>query len=111
MYLRVGLLVRNQSGSLVLAEDSVSAFVGRRSCQQLFFAVNQAAGIVSRQFEAVAVRDGVRGTGFYAVATKNTAVVIDVVNLGVALCAADAFLGCVLGSFNVNAVCRAGCRA
>src|ERR1035437_10834257 len=61
------LLVRDQSGVLVLAKDGVGAFVRRRSGQQLFFAVNQAAGIVGRQFEAMTVGDCVRGTGFHAV--------------------------------------------
>src|ERR1035437_8369162 len=98
------LLVRNQSSILVLAKDGVGAFVRGRPGQQLLFAVNQAAGILSRQFEAVTMGDCVRGTGFHAVAAKDTAVVIDVVNLGVALGAAHAFLGGVLGGFNVDAV-------
>jgi hypothetical protein len=56
----------------------------------------------------VAVGDGVSRAGFNAVAAKDTAVVVDVINLGVSLSAADAVLFSVLGSLNINAVRRAG---
>src|SRR5439155_13209926 len=44
--------------------------------------------------------------GFYAVSAKNAAVVIDVVNLGVPLRAANALLCSVLGRLNIDAICR-----
>src|SRR5208337_1693329 len=46
--------------------------------------------------------------GFDAVAAKDAAVVIDVVDLGVALRRRDADFGGVIGGFNIDAVGRAG---
>src|SRR5215469_17914996 len=46
-----------------------------------------------------------------AIAAKDAAVVIDVVDLGVALRGRDALLLGVLCRLDINAVCRAGCRA
>src|SRR5208283_2317756 len=101
---RMRLLVGNQAGFLVLAEHRIRAFVRGRSGQQLLFAVNQAAGVVGGQLKPVAVRNRVGGAGFHAIAAEDAAVVIDVVNLGVTLGAADPLLGGVLGRLDVNAV-------
>src|SRR6185437_9816544 len=76
--------------------------------QELLFAVNQVAGVVGGQLKAVPVGDGVRGAGLYAVSAEDAAVVINVIDLGVTLGAADAVLFSVLGGLNVNAVGRAG---
>src|SRR5215471_1592680 len=79
--------------------------------QKFLFPVHQVAGIEGRQLKAVAVRDGIGGTGFHAVAAEDAAVVVDVIDLGVTLGAADAVLFRVLRCFDVNAVGRARCRA
>src|SRR6185312_1907078 len=79
--------------------------------QHLFFAIYQIAGIEGSQLKSVAVRDGVGRAGFHAISAKDAAVVINVVNLGIALGAAHAlFLG-VVGGLYVNAVGRARRRA
>src|SRR5215469_6030765 len=78
--------------------------------QQLLLAINQVAGIIGSQLKAVPVGDGVSGTRLDAVAAEDAAVVINVVDLRVALSAADAVLFSVLSRFNVNAVRRTrGC--
>src|SRR2546430_8663696 len=59
----------------------------------------------------MAVRNRVGGAGLYTVAAKDTAVVVDVINLGVPLSAAEARLGSILGGFDVNAIRRARRRA
>src|SRR5689334_13460655 len=92
-----GQVVR-MKGRLFLNAD------GLHRSKKLLFAVHQVAGVVSGQFEPVAMGDGVSGTGLNAVAAEDAAVVIDVVNLGVTLSAADPILRGVLGSLNVNAV-------
>src|SRR3990167_5239193 len=79
--------------------------------QQLFFAVDQAGDVVAGQLEAVAVGDGVGGAGLHAVAAENAAVVVNVIDGGVAFSGADAPLGGVVGGFDVDAVRRAGRRA
>src|ERR1035437_3133184 len=56
----------------------------------------------------MAVRDGVGGAGFHAIPAENAAVVIDVVNLGVALPAGDAEKVGVLRGLDVDAVGGAG---
>ena len=59
----------------------------------------------------MAVRDGIRGTGFDAITTENTAAVVNVINLRVALPAADAHFIGIFGSFDIYAVGGAGGRA
>jgi len=76
--------------------------------QHLLFAVDQVAGIEGCDFEAVSVGNGVGGTGFHAVAAENTSVIVDVVDLGVALGAADAGSFGVVARLDVNAVRGAG---
>ncbi len=75
--------------------------------EHLFLAVNQSGGIVAGDLKTVTVSDGVGGACLDAKSAKNAAVIVDVVNLGVALAAADAEFVDVLGSFNVDAVGRA----
>src|ERR1700761_126895 len=57
------------------------------------------------------MRDGVSRTGFDAVATEDASVVVDVVDLRVALCGGDSYLFGVLRSLDVNAIRRTGCSA
>ena len=73
----------------------------------MLLAVNQVAGVECRQLEPVSMGNSVGGASLNAVSAKNAAVVIDVVNLGVALGPAYAILGGILGGFNIDAVRRA----
>src|SRR5882724_3626103 len=77
---------------------------GRDGGQQSILAINQCRRIIAGDLEVVPVRDGVGGAGFDAISAKDTAVVVDVVDLGIALAAADAGLAGVLGSLDVNAI-------
>ena len=87
------------------------AGVWRYGNKQRFFAIDKVAGVEGREFEAVAMGDGVSWAGFNAVAAEDAAVIVDVIDLGVALSAADAVLFSVLSGLNVNAVGRARSRA
>ena len=84
---------------------------GRRRFEELLLAVDKGVGIVSGNFEPVTVGDGVARAGLYAVATKDTTIVINIVDLGITLRGADSMLAGILGRFNVNAIGRARCRA
>src|ERR1017187_5934241 len=79
----------------------------RRSLQQLLFPGDQRVGVVRCNFKLVAMSYGVTRAGFDAVPAKNTAIVIDVVDLGVPLGGADAVVGGILRPLDVNAVGRA----
>ena len=82
--------------------------MARRRHQQVFLAHDQGGRVQAGQLEAVAVGDGVRGAGLDAVAAEDAAVVVDVVDLGVALGGGDALLLGVLGGLDVDAVRGAG---
>src|SRR5579859_4145242 len=94
-----------------LIENDVGAHVCWPGGQHLLLTVHEIGRIEGRQFKSVAVRDRVRRTRLYAVTAKNASVVVNVINLGVALGATDAVLRRVLSGFNINAVRRAGGRA
>ncbi len=79
--------------------------------QHLFLAVDQVAGVKARDFEAVPVGDRIRRTRLDAVSAEDASIVVDVINLGVALCSADPMLGRILRRLNVNAVRGTGCGA
>src|SRR5579871_143436 len=81
----------------------------RNGSEHLLFAVNQRRSIVAGEFESVAMCDGVRGAGLHAVSAEDAPVVIDVVNLRVALAAADAQSVRIFGSLDINAI-RRTCR-
>jgi hypothetical protein len=93
---------------LSLIEYRVGSHVRWSGGQHLFFAVDQVAGVKACKFEAMAVGDGIGGTSLDAVSAENTAVVVDVVNLGVALSSAHSMLGRILRRLDVNAVRGAG---
>src|SRR5579875_3690739 len=78
----------------------------RERDKHLFLAINERGRVVACEFEAVTVSDRVSGTCFYAIAAKDAAVVIDVVDFRVPLGSADAALFGVLRRFNVDTVCR-----
>src|SRR5882724_7831222 len=83
----------------------------RRRCgQHLFFAVNQIAGTKCGNFKTMSMGDGIGRASFYAVSAENAPVVINVVDLGVALGAAYPVLLSVFGGFDVDAVRRTGRR-
>ena len=73
-----------------LVEDDVGAHVCWPGGQHLLLAVNQIAGVEGGQFKSVTVRDRIGRASLYAISAKNAAVVVDVVNLRVALGATDA---------------------
>ena len=81
---------------------------GGQGLQQLFLAVDQRVGVVGGDFKIVAVGNGVAGAGFHAIAAEDAAVVVDVVNLGVALRGADAVVAGILRRLDVDAIGRAG---
>src|SRR5581483_10629069 len=76
--------------------------------EHVFLAVNQSRRVVAGGLKTVAVRNGVGGTSLHAVAAEDAARIIDVVNLGVALAAADAQSVGVFRGFDVDAIGRAG---
>jgi len=56
----------------------------------------------------VAVRDRIGGAGFYAVTAKNTARIIDVVNLRIALARRNTTGGGIFSGLDVDAIRRTG---
>src|ERR1700752_1005389 len=72
-----------------LIEYHVGSHVCWPGGQHLLLAVNEIAGVEGRQFESVTMCDGIGWTRFDAVSAENRAVVIDVVNFGVALSSPD----------------------
>ena len=72
--------------------------------QELFFAVQERIYVVGSELDAVAMSDGVGGAGLDAVAAKNAARIIDVVNLGVAFACGDAIRVGILSRLDVNAI-------
>ena len=95
---------RGAAHDLGLIEHRVRSHMGRHGGQHLLFAINQIGGVEGRQLEAVSVGNCVGRAGLDAISAKNAAVVIDVVNLGVAFAAAHAFLGRIFGRFDIDAI-------
>src|SRR6202040_1588807 len=95
-------------GSAAVHVGLIEYDVGSHVCwpggQHLLLAVNQVAGVKGRQLESVPVSDRVCRARFHAIAAENAAVVIDVVDLGVALGAADALFGSIFRSLDVDAI-------
>ena len=63
--------------------NAAGEFVGWPGLEELFLAIDHGVDVVGREFETVAVGDGVGGAGLDAIAAENAARVIDVVDLGV----------------------------
>src|SRR5215471_19925650 len=72
----------------------------RNRGQHIFLTVDQSRGVVAGLLEAVAVGNGVGRTRLDAVPAENAAVIVDVVNAGVTLSAADSHLVGILGGFD-----------
>jgi hypothetical protein len=96
---------------LSLIEHRIGSHVCWPGGQHLLFTVDQVAGVEACDFETVSVSNRVGGTSLDAVPAENTPVVVDVVNLGVALGTTDAMLGRILSRLNINAVRGTGRRA
>src|SRR6266566_720896 len=97
--------------NFILIEYRVCSYMCWHGRQHLLLAIDQIAGIKRGNLEAMAVRDRIRGTRLDAIPAKNAAVVVNVVNLGVALCATHPVFSRVLRRLDINAVRRASCRA
>jgi hypothetical protein len=74
--------------------------------QHLLLTVDKIGSVKRCQFETVAMSDRVRWASLNAVSAKDAAVVVDVVNLGVPLGAADAVLRGIFCGLNVYAIGR-----
>ena len=99
------------AADLGAVEHSIGSHVGRHGREHLLLAIYKAARIERRYFEAMPVSDGISGAGFHAISAENAAVVIDVIDLGVALSAAYTVGLSILRSLDVNAIGGAGRRA
>jgi len=86
-------------------------YIRRYRNQHLFFANDQSGAVVAGKLEPVAVRDRVGGAGLYAIAAKNAAAVIDVVDACVSLTAAESNFFRIFSGFDIDAVCGASSRA
>ncbi|MCU1293765.1 MAG: hypothetical protein JWP08_2615 [Bryobacterales bacterium] len=86
--------------------DGRADFASRHRRKHLFFAHYQGGSVVARAFEPMPVSDRVSRTGLHAIPAEDTAVVINVVNLGVTFRTAVSLLSRVLRRLNINAVGR-----
>ena len=83
----------------------------RPRLEELFLPIEERIDVVGGQLDTVAVGDGVRGTGFHAVAAKNAARIIYVVNLGITFAGGNSIGVGILSCFYINAIRGARCRA
>src|SRR5579871_4087272 len=72
--------------------------------QHLLLAIDERGCVVAGNLKAMAVSNLVRGAGLDAETTKDAAVIVDVINLGVALASAAAQLRGVLGGLDINTI-------
>src|SRR5208282_4576330 len=75
--------------------------------QHLFFPVNQIACAESRQLKSMAMRNRIGRTSLHTIPAKYTAIVVDVVDAGVALGAGDSGFSGVFRGFYIAAIGRA----
>src|ERR1700678_4083532 len=97
-------LLRSSTIHVSLIKHNIRSHVRRTGSQHLLLAVNQIAGVKRGQLKSVPVRNRIRRASLHAIPAKNTTVVIDVVDSGVAFCAAYAVFSCVVGGFDVDAI-------
>jgi len=90
-----------------LIENDVCPHVCWPGGQHHLLAVDQIGSVESCQLKSVAMGDRVGRAGLDTISAENTAVIVDVIDLGVTLGATDAILRRILGRFNVDAVGRA----
>ena len=79
-----------------------------RRDEQVFLAHNQVGCVEGGKFKTVAVRNGIGGACLDTVTAEDAAVVVDVVDLGIALGTGDAVLCRVVGGLDIDTVRRAG---
>src|SRR5438309_1921902 len=72
--------------------------------EQLLFSINQVGRVKGRNFEPMPMSNRIRRTRLYTVSAKNTAVVVNVVDLSVTFGAAHPMFGCVLRRLDIDAV-------
>lgn len=77
----------------------------------MFLAVDERVDVVSSQLEPVAMSDRVGGASFDAIATEDTARIINVIDRGVTLAGGNALRVQILCSLDIDAIGRAGRRA
>jgi hypothetical protein len=87
-----------------LIEYCVRPHVGWPGGQHLLLAVNQIACIKCRQLKPMSVRNRIGWTSLDAISAKDTPVIVDVIDLGVAFGAAYAVFRSVIGGFDINAI-------
>src|SRR5437879_4400387 len=95
-------------GGNLFGIDSRGLGARRHGSQHVLLTHDQRGGVIARQLETMAMSDGIGGTSLDAIPTENAAVVVDVVNRGVAFAARDAHLLGILGGFDINTVSGAG---
>ena len=78
------------------------------SRQHLLFAINQIPRVERGNLKPVPMRNRISRTSLHTIPTKNTSVVIDGIDLGVAFGAAYSVFGGIFGGFDVDAVGGAG---
>ena len=79
-----------------------------RGASICFLAHDQIGRIEGRQLEAMSVGNRIGRTGLHAVAAKDAAVIVDVIDLGIPLGADARLLGGILGGLYIDAIRRAG---
>jgi hypothetical protein len=75
--------------------------------EKLFLAVDEGVDVIGGELDVVTVGDGVRGAGVYAIAAKDTAGIINVVDAGIAFTGGDAIGFSIFGGFDINTIRRA----
>jgi hypothetical protein len=100
---------RNTSEQLCLCRRRCDSW--RPGLEELFFAIQQRIDVVGSKLNTVPVSDGVRGASFDAIAAKNAARIVDVVDLRVALAGGNAIRVGIFGGFDVDAVRGTGSGA
>src|ERR1041385_8433697 len=97
---------RRSSNHFCSIKYRVRSQVCRPRSEKMLLAVDQIGCVERGQLKSVAMRNRVCGACLDTISTKDTAVVVNVVNLGIALGAADPVLVRILRRFNVNAISR-----
>src|SRR6266849_5883140 len=104
-------LRRRAGPDFFLIEHRVGSHVRWHGGQHLLLAVDQPAGVKAGNLEPVPMRDGIRGASLHAISTKDTSIVVYVIDLSVTLRAAYPMLRRILRRLDINAVRRTRRRA
>lgn len=79
--------------------------------KELLFAINQGIDIVRREFNAMAVGNGIGGASLDAITTENATRIIDIIDAREPFSRRNALRLRILGRLNVNTICGTGCGA